>query len=468
MEHPAFYRGKKVIVLGLAKSGQAVALTFHQHGARVIVNDKKERHLCPEADELERRGIRVICGSHPPDLVDRETALVVKNPGIPYRVPPVRQALELGIEVVTEVEVAWHLTDLPLVGVTGSNGKTTTTTWIGDAFARAGKAVTVAGNIGTPLCEAVQKSRSSEWIIAELSSFQLKGTRAFRPRISCLLNVVETHLDYHATMEDYEEAKARLFANQTERDRMVYNEDDPVCRRLVQSGRAMRFPFSMRETLPQGAYLQRDESGTEWIVSRAASGEERRIVRADELAVPGRHNVQNALAVAAVCAAADIDVAPLAEALRRFRGVEHRLEFFFEKDGIRFFNNSKATNPAATAVALAAFQQSVVLIAGGMDRGADLEPLAQSFAGRVKSLIAIGETREALARVAQQAGVPAVRCVDVEEAEAAMEEAVRAAVVEAASGDVVLLSPSCASWDMFPSFEERGRMFKRYVHTLIT
>lgn len=467
MEHPAHYRGKKVIVLGLARSGQAVARCFHAHGARVIVNDIKERKQCPEADELEAQGIDVICGSHPPDLIDRDTALVVKNPGIPYRIPPVKQALESGIEVVTEVEVAWHLTDSPIIAVTGSNGKTTTTTWIGELFTQAGREVTVAGNIGTPLCEAVQNGHP-DWIVAELSSFQLKGTRDFRPRISCLLNIVETHLDYHGTMEDYVDSKARLFANQTENDQVVYNWDDPACRRLVEPVRAEHVPFSMSESLPLGAYLLTDDRGVEWIAVRGENGKEERVVRVDELAVPGRHNVQNALAVAAVSIAAKVEMEPLREALRRFRGVEHRLELFLEKNGIRFFNNSKATNPAATEVALSAFEQPVVLIAGGMDRGADFTTLQSSLKNRVKALIALGETREMLARVAEKAGVPAVKRIEAETAEKAMEEAVQAAIAEAESGDVVLLSPCCASWDMFPSFEERGRMFKQYVHTLIT
>ncbi|GAE04256.1 UDP-N-acetylmuramoylalanine-D-glutamate ligase [Paenibacillus sp. JCM 10914] len=224
------YRDQNIVVLGLARSGVQVAKVLHQAGAKVIVNDQKERQQCPEASELEALGISVICGGHPDDLIHEGVNLLVKNPGIPYKVQPIQQALELGIPVVTEVEIAYHLCEAPIIGITGSNGKTTTTTWVGRLFESAGLAPIVAGNIGTPLSEAAAHATADHWMVVELSSFQLKGTQRFRPRIAALLNLTETHLDYHGGMDDYVSSKAKLFANQTAEDTAVLNWDDPVCR----------------------------------------------------------------------------------------------------------------------------------------------------------------------------------------------------------------------------------------------
>ncbi|MDU4698746.1 MAG: UDP-N-acetylmuramoyl-L-alanine--D-glutamate ligase, partial [Paenibacillus sp.] len=303
MNHPEEYRGRQVVVLGLARSGVQVAKTLHRYGAVITVNDKKEREQCPEASELEALGISVVCGGHPDGLIHEGVSLVVKNPGIPYTAPPVAKALELGIEVVTEVEVAYLLSPAPMIGITGSNGKTTTTTWIGNMLEAAGMRPIVAGNIGTPLCEAAEEADAGNWLVAELSSFQLKGTRAFRPEVACLLNVAETHLDYHGTMEDYISSKAKLFANQRETDRAVINWDDPVCRELVPYIKAKLIPFSMTEELQtegvyvEPAYVPDVEDGlARRIMYRGADGESRGIVDIADLALPGRFNVENALA----------------------------------------------------------------------------------------------------------------------------------------------------------------------------
>ncbi|WP_338555676.1 UDP-N-acetylmuramoyl-L-alanine--D-glutamate ligase [Paenibacillus sp. KS-LC4] len=481
MDHPASYRGRRVVVLGLARSGVSVAKVFHSYGAKVIVNDKKEQDQCPEAEELIALGISVLCGSHPDDLITADTALLVKNPGIPYEAPPIRQAAAAGVEIVTEVEVAYWLSPAPIIGITGSNGKTTTTTWIGELLEAAGKNPIVAGNIGRPLCEAAVEATKDNWLVAELSSFQLKGTSGFRPRVALLLNVVETHLDYHGGMEDYIDSKAKLFANQTAEDTAVLNWDDPVCQQLADRLDATIFPFSLYEKLSFGVAIEppyvrtaasassgEDEAAeVRHIVWNKQDGTQARLLEVGELGIPGRHNAANALAAIAGCLAAGALPEQLIETLRGFKGVEHRLEYVCEVNGVKYYNDSKATNPTATMMSAHSLTAPIVLIAGGLDRGSDYMELLPLFRDRVKGLVALGETRGKLGHVAELAGLAAVQLVEpVEDAEATLREAVRQAAALAAPGDIVLLSPACASWDMFTSYEQRGRIFKDSAHTL--
>lgn len=469
MNHPRAYRDQEVAVLGLAKSGVAVAKLFHELGARVVANDRKERQLCPEADELEALGISVVCGGHPEGLIHPEVSLVVKNPGIPYTIEPIRKAEELGIEVVTEVEVAYRVCEAPIYGITGSNGKTTTTTWIGKMLEAAGFSPIVAGNIGTPLCDAARGATAADRMVVELSSFQLKGTQSFRPRIACLLNVYESHLDYHGTMDDYVQSKAKLFANQTAEDVAVFNWDDAICRRLTAGLKAQLLPFSTKESLAYGVCLEPAGGDAEEavIVYRDRRGDCRRILPAAQLGIPGAHNVENALAATAVALAAGAEPEVIARVLQQFRGVEHRLEFVAEKDGVAYYNNSKATNAMATVKALESFRRPVVLIAGGQDRKVDYMELLPYFRDKVKAVVTLGETRDKINRVAGLAGLKRIESVDNGSSpEETLRRAVRIARDFAEPGDVVLLSPACASWDMFASYEERGRIFKESVHNL--
>ncbi|AWB45367.1 UDP-N-acetylmuramoyl-L-alanine--D-glutamate ligase [Paenibacillus sp. CAA11] len=473
MKHPESYRGQEVVVLGLAKSGVQVAKVLHEVGAKVTVNDKKDRAECPEASELEALGISVLCGGHPDGLIHPGVQLMVKNPGIPYKVPPVQKALELGIPVVTEVEVAYHLCKAPMIGITGSNGKTTTTTWVGKLLESAGMHPIIAGNIGTPLCEAAVQAKPDDWMVVELSSFQLKGTEDFRPRIGCLLNVAETHLDYHGSMEDYVSSKAKLFKHQLDSDTAILNWDDPVCRDLVPYIQGKLFPFSMTEPLDEGVYVEPpyvpgvEDQLSRDIVYRNADGEVHAIIRTEEIGLAGRFNVENALAAVACALAAGADPAKLAQPLKEFRGVEHRLEFVETKQGVSYYNNSKATNAKATSMALRALSQPIVLLAGGLDRGSDYMELLQDFKDKVKAVVALGETKEKIGTVAELAGISRIVLVDtVETAADTLRAALQAASGLAEPGDIVLLSPACASWDMFSSYEERGRIFKEAVHNL--
>jgi len=457
MKNVKHLTGARVLVLGLGESGYAAAVLLSRLGAHVVVNDQKPRDAVPlwKVTDLERRGVTVVLGSHPEGIVHAGLDWVVKNPGIPYSAPPVQQALALGIPVITEVELAYWVSPAPIIGITGSNGKTTTTTLVGHMLRTDGRDVVVAGNIGRALCAAAADVRPDQLLVAELSSFQLLGTRTFRPWIGAVLNVYPAHLDYHGTFADYQRAKGRLFANQTGADHAVVNADCPASAELAAGARASVWAFSRQHPVERGVYLRGDAA-----VFRG-DGPEEVLFGVGDIALPGAHNVENVLAAALIARLAGASAAAIREAVRTFRGVEHRLEFVREAGGVRFYNDSKATNPDATKRALDAFDAPIVWIAGGLDRGLSFDSLIPSLRARVKAVVAYGQTAEKILETARRAGVDRRARVET------VEEAVVAAYSFAAPGDVVLLSPACASWDQFSSFEERGRMFKAAVHRLI-
>ncbi|MGB8954773.1 MAG: UDP-N-acetylmuramoyl-L-alanine--D-glutamate ligase [Tumebacillaceae bacterium] len=448
------FNGKRVLVIGLARSGAAVARLLQKYGAQVTVNDQKAlADLGEEAANLQALGIEVIGGGHPEGIVHAGIDLIVKNPGIPYSSPPVRQALELGIPVLTEVEIAYQFAKAPLIGITGSNGKTTTTTLVGEMLEAASLRPVVAGNIGRALTDVIEEVEADQWLVAELSSFQLLGTQEFRPTIGALLNLYAAHLDYHGTMEEYVAAKARLFANQKPDDVAVLNWDQPEVRAIAAAANARVYPFSVREVLEEGVFVKDGN------IHAILHGKHIPLLPASEVSLKGEHNLQNVLAAAAIALNAGADAESVADVARTFRGVEHRTEFVANLGGVEFYNDSKATNAEAATRAITSFPSNVVLIAGGLDRGVDFMELVPVFEKHLKQLIAIGESADTLLRVAEKAGVPGLKADT-------LEAAVRQAADLAVAGDTVLLSPACASWDMFGSFEERGRMFKQAVHTL--
>ncbi|MGV3487755.1 MAG: UDP-N-acetylmuramoyl-L-alanine--D-glutamate ligase [Tuberibacillus sp.] len=449
MKQTDTFRNKEAIVLGLAKSGYAAAKTLIQLGAKVTVNDQKTLDDSPQARELEALGARLIGGGHPLNLLTKNTALMIKNPGIPYSNPLVQKALEQGVPVWTEVELAFMLAESEFVGITGSNGKTTTTMLTGEMLKDSEKSPIVAGNIGTALCEVVQEADQKNVIVAELSSFQLMGIEAFRPKVSVFLNLFEAHLDYHGSMEEYGKAKARITMNQSEDDYIVYNSDDERVSRLIASSKAKKVPFSLKESV-EGAYLS---NNTLYFKGEA-------IINRDELAMPNvDHNVANALAAIAVAKIYRVSNDFVKKVLKSFNGVPHRLQFIDKIQGRSFYNDSKATNILATTKALQAFDQPVILLAGGLDRGNSFAALEPYLKG-VKAVIVFGQTKEKLMEAAKNAGVKTIRVVDN------VTEAVPIAYELSEPGDVVLLSPACASWDQYRSFEERGDMFIKSVHTL--
>ncbi len=448
------YQGKNIIVLGLAKSGTTIAKILHSFGANVIVNDKKDQEKCTEKEELERIGIKVICGYHPLDIINKEVDLVIKNPGIPYSIEPIKKAEALKIPVITEVELAYKFSKAPFIGVTGSNGKTTTTTLIGEILQEAGKSPIVAGNIGTVLSEQALIINENQVLVSELSSFQLKGTKVFKPYIAILLNIYPAHLDYHKTIEDYIQSKFNIFRNQASNDFAIINANCEKCMELTSTIVSSIYYFSIKGPVSRGAYIE-DEK-LYWVTEKGRT----ELVDTNELFLKGAL-LENALASIIASHLYDVDFETIIRVLKSFRGVEHRLEYVLTTASeVTFYNDSKATNPQATITALSSFKKPVILIAGGLDRGIDFEELLEPFKKHVKTLITYGQSAEKLNKIAKMAGIEQAITVDN------VINAVKQAYEQAKDKDIVLLSPACASWDMYSSFEERGRIFKEAVHTL--
>lgn len=452
MKKISTYENKKVLVLGLAKSGVSAAKLLHELGALVTVNDGKPFDENPEAQELLSLGIKVITGSHPIELLDEEFSLMVKNPGIPYSHPLVAKAQEMGIPVITEVELAYEVAECPIIGITGTNGKTTTTTMTGlllNAGADQGIA-RLAGNIGYPASGVAQEAKSEDKIVMELSSFQLMGITDFRPHIAVITNIYEAHIDYHGTRKEYIKAKWNLQKNMTEKDYLILNWNQSELQELAQRTKARVLPFSTKEVLEDGVYA--DDYSIYY--------KKEKIMEISELGVPGKHNVENALAAISVAKLYGISNEAIRETLHFFHGVPHRTQYVGEIQGRKFYNDSKATNILATKMALSGFETSkVVLLAGGLDRGNTFDELIPSLKG-IKAMVVFGQTKEKLMDAGKKAGIETIVTAD------SVEQAVPLALENSTDGDVVLLSPANASWDQYPNFETRGNRFMEAVNRL--
>jgi UDP-N-acetylmuramoylalanine--D-glutamate ligase len=440
-------KGKRVTVVGLARSGIAAARALHACGAIVTVTDKKPlAQLDTQIQSLGSSAIAVEAGGHP-DRIFTEADLIVVSPGVP-KIPQVVNARRRGVRVISELELAWMFSDAPFVAITGTNGKSTVTTLVGLMLAKAGKKVLVAGNIGTALTEDVRLLSGQDWIVAELSSFQLEDIETFRPRIAAILNVTQDHLDRYRNISEYGDAKARIFMNQQKDDFLVLNFDDPLVKLYARRTGATVIPFSRMLRFNPGAC----------VLDNHLTFNGRRILPTDEIRIKGVHNLENALAAAAMSLCAGADSGSVASVLREFPGLEHRLEFVREKDGVTFINDSKGTNVGAVIKSVEGFTKSVILIAGGLDKGSDFSPLRGLFKKKVKLLILIGKAADKMAKAVGTATETVFAKT--------LQDAVRLAAGRASRGDVVLLSPACASFDMFKDFEDRGRQFKEAVKNL--
>ena len=429
------FANKKVLVLGLAKSGESAARLLDKLGAIVTVNDGKPFEENPAAQSLLEEGIKVITGGHPLELLDEDFEWMVKNPGIPYNNPMVMRALEKKIPVITEVELAYLISDAPIIGITGSNGKTTTTTMIAEVLTAGGQNGLLSGNIGFPASQVAQDAGETDTLVMELSSFQLMGIEAFHPEIAVITNLMPTHLDNHGSFEEY------VAANMTASDYAVLNFNQDLAKELAKKTAAKVLPFSTKEKV-DGAYLDGDV-----LTFRGEA-----IMTASELGVPGSHNVENALATIAVAKLRGIDNQVIRETLAHFGGVKHRLQYVGEINQVKFYNDSKSTNILATQKALSGFDNSkVILIAGGLDRGNEFDELVPDIKG-LKKMVILGESAARVKRAADQAEVSYLDASDVR-------DATRKAFSVAEPGDVVLLSPANASWDMYKNFEVRGDEF---------
>ncbi|MFM0601374.1 UDP-N-acetylmuramoyl-L-alanine--D-glutamate ligase [Streptococcus suis] len=434
-------KNKKVLVLGLAKSGESAARLLDKLGAIVTVNDGKAFEENPTAQSLLEDGIRVICGSHPLELLDEDFALMVKNPGIRYDNSMVEKAIGKGIPVWTEVELAYLVSDAPIVGITGSNGKTTTTTMIAEVLNAGNKPAKLCGNIGYPASSVAQTATAEDTLVMELSSFQLMGTETFRPHIAVVTNLIASHIDYHGTFEDYVAAKWMIQRQMTAEDFVVLNFNQKEAKGLAGQTKATVVPFSTQEVV-DGAYLA---DGKLYF-----KGEY--IMDADQIGVPGSHNVENALATIVVAKLLGVDHQAIQESLSVFGGVKHRLQFVGEIKGVSFYNDSKSTNILATQKALSGFDNSkVILIAGGLDRGNEFDELVPDLVG-LKKMVILGQSAPRVQRAADKAEVETIEALDIA-------DATRKAFAMAEKGDIVLLSPANASWDMYANFEVRGDVF---------
>jgi len=444
---------KRVLVVGLGKSGLAAAHFLKERGARVTVSDARPATLIAELSSLLDEGFIVEAGSHGL-LTFRRQDLIVVSPGVPMSTPELMTVRAIGAHIIGELELGAQFLRGEIVAITGSNGKTTTTALLGEILKASGRPTLVGGNIGRPVTAMVAESTPQTWSVLEVSSFQLETVETFRPRIALVLNITPDHLDRHGTFEAYAAAKARITESQTAEDFLVLNAEDAPTQGIAAKTQAQIYWFSARRQIKQGTFVHGDSIF--FTAKEGASPEP--VMPVAEIGLAGRHNVENVLA--AVCAArlAGVPAASVRSAVAAFRAVEHRLEFVRELDGVRYFNDSKATNVDATAKAVEAFPGGIWLILGGKDKDSDYTVLVPLLRGRVKTVITIGSAAEKIER--QLAGI-----VKIERAET-MERAVALARANATTGDTVLLAPACASFDQFENYEHRGRVFKELVTEL--
>ena len=443
--------GKKVLVVGLARTGIATALFCAERGARVTATEMRpEKEIAECAAKLRAAGVTLELGGHRAETF-AEQDLIVPSPGVPPMMAALAAARAIGVPVWSEIELAWRFLRGRLICITGSNGKTTTTSLVGHILETARLPVQVAGNIGTPLISRVDLTSDSSFTVVEASSFQLESIVAFRPDIAVLLNVTPDHLDRHGSMEAYGRAKARMFENQTENDAAVINADDAVAPQYAPTGPVLYW-FSRTKHVASGCYLRGEE-----VVFRH-DGVESVLLERKVIGLRGSHNIENVLAAAVAARLAGVEPAAITEGVRTFAGVEHRIEYVATISDVEYFNDSKATNVDATLKALDAFAGNVVLILGGKDKGSDFGILRQALRSRARLALLIGAAAD---KIEQQLG----GVIPVERA-GTMDRAVELAARRARPGDVVLLAPACASFDQFENYEQRGRVFKQLVREL--
>ncbi len=447
------FENKRVIVVGLAKSGISAIKVLSQIGAHVTITDiKKSDQLSEMISEIKPYVQDIIVGEHP-QLLDAYD-IAVMSPGVPLDLPFVVQMRAAGIEIIGEIELAYQLCKGKFIGITGTNGKTTTTALTGEIFGASGLSYHVVGNIGLPAVSRALEASEDTFMITEISSFQLETIVDFRARVAAVLNLTPDHLNRHKTMANYIAAKARVFENQEPSDALVLNYDDLPTRELAKLAKGKVHFFSRKTSSEQSAYI---ENGN---LTLNCFGTIETICAVNELLIFGRHNEENALAAALICRLAGIETSVISKGLKSFKGVEHRIEYTATIEGRKFYNDSKGTNPESTICAIEAMTDPTHLIAGGDEKGSDFGPMVDAFNHKIKTLILLGLTKQKIADTATKRGFQEIIFVE------SMEEAVKVAFDRSKSGDAILLSPACASWDMYKNFEQRGDHFKACVRDL--
>ena len=446
-----WFAGKKALVVGIARSGMAAAKLLRRHGADVrAVDRRKPEELGAFVRELEELGVELRLGSTDPEALDGRD-LVVTSPGVPIELPVFREAARRGIPIAAEVELGFAVAKAPIAAVTGTNGKSTTVELLGAMGRAAGRTTEVLGNIGTALSEKAEEVPADGLLVVEISSFQLEACVRFRPKVGVLLNVTPDHLDRHGSMEHYAALKARLFANQTEEDFRVQPLADPRIDALLRSMRGKPLWFGFADPTADGVW--EEDGALRW----RFGGKDGVLIRREEATLPGPHNTENMAAAAAAALAVGLPERAIAGALREFRGLPHRLTLVAEIDGVKYVNDSKATNVDSLKRALESYTEPITLIAGGRDKDGDFEAIRPLVLERVRRAIYVGEAAAKIERAFE--GVPGTRA-------GTLEEAVQLARAQTSPGGVVLLSPGCASYDMFRNFEERGARFEAAVQEL--
>lgn len=441
---------KKVFVLGMARSGYEAAKLLVGKGYDVTVNDAKTEQNVEQMNELQSLGIKIVLGSHPDDLFDNTFEMIVKNPGISNDHKYIEKAHKLNVPVINEMELAFRYfpTGVTIIGVTGTNGKTTTTTLIYEFLKKSSKSVFLMGNIGYPVCSFVSQLKDKDIAVMEVSDHQLCNLIDFKTNISVLTNLSEAHLDFHGSYENYKNMKKRIFNHHTKSDIAILNLDDKELIGLANNIESTKKYFSARQLNKIGCS----------IIGGYICYNNDKIIALDEVKIKGRHNYENAMAAIAVAKELGIDNSVFVSVLKTFGGVEHRMEYVKTINNIDFYNDSKATNVTSTQIALSSFVKPTILLLGGLDRGHSFAELTD-YLINVKLIVAYGEAKVRINDFATECGIP---CKVVN----TLEEATEIAYSSSQGGYVVLLSPACASWDQFKDFEVRGNMFKEYINKL--
>ena len=448
---------EKILVIGAARSGLAAAKIAKKFGADVILSDAKlESELKFDFDELRGLGIELRFGKQTEELLSGVNKIIV-SPAVPIKIPVLKAAAQKNIPIISEVEFAYNLARSPICAVTGTNGKTTTVTLLGLLLKEKFSKVGVGGNIGVPLSEVALEVGEGGYLAAEISSYQMEATKNFKPHISAILNVTPDHLKRHGSMEVYQAMKERIFAQQTAEDFLILNYDDVRTRDMIDRAACKVVYFSRQRKLAEGAFVKNDSLVIKF------NGATHELCTIDELGIKGGHNVENALAASMIAFLAGVEAEKISSVLKTFQGVEHRIEFVREIGGVKYFNDSKATNTDSAIKALETFAGHIVLIAGGDDKGTDLTEFLNLVNERVDCLILVGDAAARFKTCALEKNFSAEKIL---EAGYSMERAVELAKEISRPPQVVLLSPACASFDMYSDFEERGRDFKRIVREL--
>ena len=451
---------KTYLVIGAAKSGVSVTKALLELGHKVILTDNRNRdsiikefpQVQIDLEALSSKDLELFFGDQFPIERINELKCIVISPGVPLTIPIVSEANKMAVPVMSEVELAYELSQTPFIAITGTNGKTTTTTLTGEIFKRSQRQTFIVGNIGDPITNYIGIAKKEGVYVTEISSFQLETCHKFHPKVAAILNLSPDHLDRHLTLEAYYDAKARIFMNQTEEDILVLNQDDKEVCRIGEKAKSHKVYFSLEKPVLEGAYADKDS------VYLVKDGKIEEICNIEEIGIKGPHNIANALAAIVLSAFSGVNISVIKKVLAEFKGVSHRQERFVTIDGVDYINDSKGTNTNATITALNAMTKPTILLAGGYDKNENYTELMALAKEKIKGLVLVGVTAKNMKSAAIEQGISSCQIVDD------FETAVKCCCDLAETGDVVLLSPACASWDMFNNYKERGEVFKELVH----